>query len=477
MSKTNRWTHAIVLLTLVYLSPSWATESRPNKFESSYASIAYDFELPTLCYLISPKATLTAGFSPSGHQISYTRSKCFLNVAIKSSNKDLCKEVESISTLFLNGAKVSPEGCIEEIDRKSRSNLSTTPAADLILKFLGYSDADLRIPSKSDPVGYFSAYLKIRFSKNQQEVREFKEKLRRLPNFALGDEHAQKEIDLLFPQCSSDQNIEQICTLIRDGLSRNGGTSNAQKKSESAVAVPLPVGKKPLVDPYGSVALASFAGLMQACAEAYPTRKAEYQSRLQNMIADTFGAGPAAQEQYNTLMADEQVKKMNRDIIAEIKQNLAQFEEACNLRGKPLQGTPGSQQAQRAPLLSGYSTPISMHAGYIYSQDKAYGTAANLSGSCVDAAPGSLFSRAGHPASADPKVNPNRYSNVVGYIERFMRETGTTEIFCYSTPERYAVEARIPGKSLYDCFDSSGQSIEIATRITGPSCQPSEPKK
>src|SRR5450759_833526 len=224
MPKTVRWTHAITLFALFHLSLSWAAELHPNKFEWSYVGMAYDFALPALCYQISPKATLTAGFSSSGHQITYTRSECFLNVAIKTSNKDLCKEVKSISTLFLSGANVSPEACIEEIDRKSKSNLSTTPAAELILKFLGYTDADLltiltnlgiKYPTGAiDSFGYNHVYLNIKLSKDPRRVQEFKEKFRRLPNFALGDERAQKEIDAVFPQCASEQNIEWICTLI-----------------------------------------------------------------------------------------------------------------------------------------------------------------------------------------------------------------------------------------------------------------------
>jgi hypothetical protein len=242
-------------------------------------------------------------------------------------------------------------------------------------------------------------------------------------------------------------------------------------------------------DRYAWASVAGFAGMMQACAEAYPSRKAEYQARLRKFITEMFGDGAAVEETYNTMMATEEIKEMNRKMIAEIKQidgNLAQFEEMCGVRVANqssadivavTKGTPEELQAQRALRLRGYLTPIATHAGYIYAQDKAYGTAANLSGSCVDAAPGSLFSRAGHPPPADRQVNPNRYSNVVGYIETFMREAGTTEIFCYSTPERYAVAARIPGKSVYDCFDSSGQSLEIANRITGPSCQPRAPEK
>ena len=237
----------------------------------------------------------------------------------------------------------------------------------------------------------------------------------------------------------------------------------------------------PQGDRYAWASVAGFAGVMQACADAYPSRKAEYQSRLQTFITEMFGDAAAVRETFDTMMATEEIKEMNRKMIAEIKQidgNLAQFEEMCGVRAMAtMKGTPEDPQAQRALRLRGYLTAMSRQAGYVYDQDKAYGTAANLSGSCVAAAPGSLFSRAGHPPPADPKVNRNRYSNVVGYIETFMREAGTTKIFCYSTPERYAVAAKIPGKTLYDCFDSSGQSLEIANRITGPSCQSSEPTR
>jgi len=238
-------------------------------------------------------------------------------------------------------------------------------------------------------------------------------------------------------------------------------------------------------DRYAWASVAGFTAMMQACAEAYPSRKAGYQAELRQFIVEMFDDSAAVRQTYDTMMATDEIKEMNRKIIADLKQGItqseakrAEFEQMCGLRppDPPPPDTPETRQAQRELRLRGYLTQISRHAVYIYAQDKAYGTAANPSGSCVAAAAGSLFSRAGHPRPEDRKVNPNRYSNVVLSVEGFMRESGTTEIFCYSTPERYAVAARIPGKSVYDCVDSSGQSLEIANRITGPSCLSSEGK-
>jgi hypothetical protein len=232
-------------------------------------------------------------------------------------------------------------------------------------------------------------------------------------------------------------------------------------------------------DRYAWASVAYFAAMMQACAEAYPSRKAGYQYELRQFIVEMFDDSAAVRQTYDTMMATEDIKELNRKIIAGITQGIteseakrAEFEQMCGLRppNPPPPDTPETRQAQRELRLRGHLTQISTRAAYVYATDKAYGTAPNPSGSCVGAAAGSLFSRAGHPPPEDRKVNPNRYSNVVLSVEGFMREAGTTEIFCYSTPERYAIAARIPGKTMYDCVDSSGQSVEIANRITGPSC-------
>jgi len=83
---------------------------------------------------------------------------------------------------------------------------------------------------------------------------------------------------------------------------------------------------------YGSAIVATAGGLMQACGETYPARKAEYQARLQRLIVKTFGDGPEAQAKYNTLMADERVQEGNRNMVAEIKGSDPrgeEFAEAC----------------------------------------------------------------------------------------------------------------------------------------------------
>jgi hypothetical protein len=57
--------------------------------------------------------------------------------------------------------------------------------------------------------------------------------------------------------------------------------------SPSSAEAQLP----PQGDRYAWVSVAGFAAMMPACAEAYPARKAEYQSRLQIFITEMFGDG------------------------------------------------------------------------------------------------------------------------------------------------------------------------------------------
>src|SRR3989344_4321708 len=71
----------------------------PDEKELFFHKVAVDFEIPELCNKISSQAYYSAPFAPPGYQISLVRSRCFINVAEKMKDQNLCKEVRSISTL------------------------------------------------------------------------------------------------------------------------------------------------------------------------------------------------------------------------------------------------------------------------------------------------------------------------------------------------------------------------------------------
>src|SRR5437870_2929817 len=109
-----------------------------------------------------------------------------------------------------------------------------------------------------------------------------------------------------------------------------------------ALCLPPPLAEgqfPPEGERYAWASAAGFAGMMQACAEADPGRKAEYQAEVQRFIAEMFPDGKAVQETFDTMMATEEIKEMNRRIVTEIKQKikesaepLAEFEQMCGVR-------------------------------------------------------------------------------------------------------------------------------------------------
>ncbi len=112
------------------------------------------------------------------------------------------------------------------------------------------------------------------------------------------------------------------------------------------------------------------------------------------------------------------------------------------------------------------------HITQAFAKHGSYGTAPNQTGNCNTPAPGSLFSKTGHPGqSAEDDRNAYSYSMIAYHLGLFAKMAPTAEIYCYSTPERYAIEAKIPGERSYICVDSAGTKQELPSKISGPSCR------
>ena len=86
----------------------------PNKYESAYVTLAYDTKSPAWCEKISRQATQRYGFNRGGADIYYTRSSCFLTLAILLKDSSLCRKVRQareIPILGLDGSKYSRRNC------------------------------------------------------------------------------------------------------------------------------------------------------------------------------------------------------------------------------------------------------------------------------------------------------------------------------------------------------------------------------
>lgn len=181
-----------------------------NSFEGAYLSMAVDLNAAELCYKISPNAVVYAGLNSYGSKIISTRAKCFYTVAVQTHNSDLCKHVE---TLYW-GSKMTRADCERETaEFKDKPALAIGADHELVLRLLGYDDEDLNKLNLEERE-YPELYMAV------QITPEFRAKLNTLPNFAVSDDLAKKELDAIAPECIKDENNNPLCFKIKCGLVR-----------------------------------------------------------------------------------------------------------------------------------------------------------------------------------------------------------------------------------------------------------------
>ena len=127
---------ATVALTAL-ATPSVAGERRPNEIEAAYVALAGELYMPELCEKISPRAVSRSGFGGKPHQISYTRSDCYLNLALASREVEFCGKVRRKSSLLLGGSGTSEQACLERV--KSGEKARRGGHSELIMRLLGHT--------------------------------------------------------------------------------------------------------------------------------------------------------------------------------------------------------------------------------------------------------------------------------------------------------------------------------------------------
>ena len=56
-------------------------------------------------------------FNPDGMEIYYYKSRCYMELAIKTGNRKMCNQVKQRRSIFLDGAYFSLKSCLSEIQR------------------------------------------------------------------------------------------------------------------------------------------------------------------------------------------------------------------------------------------------------------------------------------------------------------------------------------------------------------------------
>ena len=122
--------------------PPWVQLQRPSDKDFFFLDVALDFSAPNICDKINPHARAI-----SFDEISYYRSECYNQVALKTHNPDLCDKVKSLSTIFLWGSKMSRANCIKKVQRGDPApNITHVGYYDLskMLPLMGFTEERIK---------------------------------------------------------------------------------------------------------------------------------------------------------------------------------------------------------------------------------------------------------------------------------------------------------------------------------------------
>jgi peroxiredoxin len=188
MGPGHRSRLSILLLPLCLVPVTALAEARrpQNQHEVIYYFIAKEIGAPELCARISPLAEHGLGLNPPGYQIYYTRSHCYLDVAVRTGNAKLCDEVRSLSTPFVDGSKISRAECLKSVGHPEQL-INAGPGANFfdakpILTQMGYTQE--MIPAQIVRSNPDEAFMWHAFYKSIATTPDFRHRLGRLPDFS-----------------------------------------------------------------------------------------------------------------------------------------------------------------------------------------------------------------------------------------------------------------------------------------------------
>lgn len=223
---------SLLLNGCIFISHSYDIKQRGNDFENFYREIAEKIYAPELCFKISQNAAYIVSHGvglPSSSPVNYERSYCFYTVAENFADPKYCE----YCIPFPNEESITPEECtVRALEnwRRLSSSGAVLRKPEIIMPLLGYTDADARSARENDidsnkydsNNSLTDAYYLLYEYEIKNNFSSFNEKLKTLPDFSVSDSEAIKQIQLLLPQCTPDNN-ERICKDVRCSLWRKNG--------------------------------------------------------------------------------------------------------------------------------------------------------------------------------------------------------------------------------------------------------------
>jgi hypothetical protein len=172
--------------------------TRPRNYhEWFYTQIAGYFGDATMCAKISNRAVDEELPSmETKWRVSFQRSECYFDAALKTKNEELCNLVKAVVTIPPNASVVSQSTCRKWLTESGSASFDPTPFFDPsaeIMHEMGYQDKDyyearkenhpVSHSNQDDPVDWGAFYQDIRFGSSSERQRDFLRRAEGLPSF------------------------------------------------------------------------------------------------------------------------------------------------------------------------------------------------------------------------------------------------------------------------------------------------------
>lgn len=200
----------LLFCSLVFANIALAEDRKANAFEFAYSYLASELLMPEICDKISPRAYLTASFVPRGHQITYTKSACYNNLALKTGNAEYCVNVKRKRALLFGGGAMTEKECRNRVAAGKRLQ-SSGGDSELILRFMGYTENDV---SEADAFDMLDLYFRV------ARGNLFKQRAKELPDFRTVPP-LPKDFDLSAIGCANDDDPRWFCHQARCLMEEN----------------------------------------------------------------------------------------------------------------------------------------------------------------------------------------------------------------------------------------------------------------
>lgn len=124
-------------------TPANTTPRDTTSVERSYIYFALDQKNPQICAKIFPFAIDSDRLQPSGKQVFYSRSACYMLLALTQLKPEYCKEVRRAPNgFFTQGWYYTEANCEKHAKAEKPLEIAYSMDYNAIMKILGYTEGE-----------------------------------------------------------------------------------------------------------------------------------------------------------------------------------------------------------------------------------------------------------------------------------------------------------------------------------------------